>query len=208
MSHAAAHGHGHHAQEERKDAQFGKASIGKIAMWIFLVTDAMSFSGFLLAYAVLRSTMDWPEPAKYLGINLSGFATFILVCSSVSMVLAIDSCKHKDRKQMLNWLLATIAGGVIFLGIQVYEYQHLVHAGMTLSSFAHGNNLFASTFYIVTGFHGLHVLTGVLYLITEYRFALRGDYDSGDYNRLEILGLFWHFVDLVWILVFTFIYLL
>jgi heme/copper-type cytochrome/quinol oxidase subunit 3 len=208
MSHAAAHDHGHHVQEERNDPQFGKASIGKLAMWIFLVTDAMSFSGFLLSYAVLRSTMEWPEPAKYLGINLSGFATFILICSSVSMVLAIDSCKHKDRKQMLNWLLATIAGGAAFLCIQAYEYTHLVHAGMTLSSFAHGNNLFASTFYIVTGFHGLHVLTGVIYLCCEYRFAHRGDYDNGDYNRLEILGLFWHFVDLVWILVFTFIYLL
>jgi cytochrome c oxidase subunit 3 len=208
-----AHAHAsHHADssthQDRQDPQFGKASIGKIAMWIFLVTDAMSFSGFLLAYAVLRSTMDWPHPADYLGVNLSGFATFILVCSSVSMVLAVDSCKHKDRQGMLNWLAATIAGGVVFLGIQVYEYAHLINQGMTLANFAHGNNLFASTFYIVTGFHGLHVLTGVIYLITEYMFARRGDYDSGNYDRLEILGLFWHFVDLVWILVFTFIYLL
>ena len=206
MSHAATHGA--HAQEERNDPQFGKASIGKLAMWIFLVTDAMSFSGFLLAYAVLRSTQNWPNPAEHLGINLSGFATFILVCSSLSMVLSIDACKHKNRQGMLNWLFATIAGGVVFLGIQVYEYTHLVHQGMTLSSFAHGNSLFASTFYIVTGFHGLHVLTGVIYLICEYFMAKRGDYDNGDYNRLEILGLFWHFVDLVWILVFTFIYLL
>lgn len=206
MSHAATHDH--HPQEERNDPQFGKASIGKLAMWIFLVTDAMSFSGFLIAYAVLRSTMDWPHPSDYLGINLSGFATFILICSSVSMVMAIDACKNKDRKGMLNWLLATILGGASFLGIQAYEYTHLIHQGITLTSFAHGNNLFASTFYIVTGFHGLHVLTGVVYLICEYRFALQGRYDNGDYNRLEILGLFWHFVDLVWILVFTFIYLL
>lgn len=207
MSDTAAHGH-HHAIEERNDAQFGKASIGKIAMWIFLVTDAMSFSGFLLAYAVLRATQYWPDPAEHLGVNLSGFATFILVCSSVSMVLAIDFCKHKDRNGMLRWLLATIAGGVFFLGIQAYEYIHLVHQGVTFAWFAKGNNLFASTFYLVTGFHGLHVLTGVIYLICEYRYALQGHYDNGDYNRLEILGLFWHFVDLVWILVFTFIYLI
>jgi cytochrome c oxidase subunit 3 len=205
MSHAA---HGDSGMEVRNDPQFGKASIGKIAMWIFLVTDAMSFSGFLLAYAVLRSTMNWPHPADYLGINLSGFATFILICSSVSMVLSIDACKHKNRQGMLNWLLATIMGGVFFLGIQVYEYTHLIHQGMTLNAFAHGTSLFGSTFYIVTGFHGLHVLTGVIYLICEYLKANRGDYDNGDYNRLEILGLFWHFVDLVWILVFTFIYLL
>lgn len=205
MSHASSLEHAH---EDRNDPQFGKASIGKLAMWIFLVTDAMSFSGFLLAYGVLRSTMEWPHPAQYLGINLSGFATFILVCSSLSMVLAIDCCKSKDRQGMLNWLLVTIGGGVFFLGIQVYEYQHLVHQGMTLANFAHGNNLFASTFYVITGFHGLHVLTGVIYLICEYKFAREGRYDNGDYNRLEILGLFWHFVDLVWILVFTFIYLL
>ena len=200
--------HSDHAMPTRNDPQFGKASIGKLAMWIFLVTDAMSFSGFLLAYAVLRSTMDWPVPADHLGINLSGFATFILICSSVSMVLSIDGCKNKDRKAMLNWLLVTIGGGVIFLGIQAYEYTHLVHMGMTLSKFLHGNNLFSSTFYIITGFHGLHVLTGVIYLICEYRLALKGNYDNGNYDRLEILGLFWHFVDLVWILVFTFIYLL
>jgi heme/copper-type cytochrome/quinol oxidase subunit 3 len=212
MSHDVAHGHhdDHHPVQHRfdNDEQFGKASIGKLAMWIFLVTDAMSFSGFLLAYAVLRSTMHWPHPADYLGINLSGFATFLLVCSSVSMVMSIDGCKRKDRKAMLNWLMATIIGGACFLGIQAYEYSHLVAHGMTLSKFAHGNNLFASTFYIVTGFHGLHVLTGVIYLICEYRLAYLGHYDNGDYNRLEILGLFWHFVDLVWILVFTFIYLL
>lgn len=204
MSHAAAHGH----EEVRNDPQFGSASISKLAMWIFLVTDAMSFSGFLLAYAVLRSTKNWPNPADHLGINLSGFATFILICSSVSMVLAIDSCKSKKRQEMLNWLLATISGGVVFLGIQAYEYTHLVHQGISFASFTHGPSLFSSTFYIVTGFHGLHVLTGVIYLICEYRMALRGDYDQGNYNRLEVLGLFWHFVDLVWILVFTFIYLL
>lgn len=205
MSHTTTHDH---HTEERNDPDFGKASISKIAMWIFLMTDAMSFSGFLLAYAVLRSTMNWPHPADHLGINLSGFATFILICSSVSMVLSIDGCKHKDRKSMLRWLMVTIIGGATFLGIQAYEYTHLVHHGMTLSKFAHGNNLFASTFYIVTGFHGLHVLTGVIYLICEYRLAYLGHYDNGDYNRLEVLGLFWHFVDLVWILVFTFIYLL
>jgi heme/copper-type cytochrome/quinol oxidase subunit 3 len=112
MSHASSLDH---HQEDRNDPQFGKASIGKLAMWIFLVTDAMSFSGFLLAYGILRATMDWPHPAQYLGINLSGFATFILVCSSLSMVLAIDCCKSKDRQGMLNWLLATIGGGVFFL---------------------------------------------------------------------------------------------
>ncbi len=191
------------------DPEFGKASPGKIGMWIFLGTDALSFSGFLIAYAVLRSMKEWPDPLQNLGIELSGFATFILICSSVSMVLSIDGCRKKDRDEMLKWLAYTIFGGAIFLVIQAYEYIHLyVDKGMSLGQFAFGNNLFASTFFLITGFHGLHVLTGVIYLIRMYYEAHRGDFDNGDYNRLEIAGLFWHFVDLIWILVFTFIYLI
>ncbi|MFL5785912.1 MAG: heme-copper oxidase subunit III [Bacteriovoracaceae bacterium] len=207
-----AHAHdGHHSSNPLiggVDAQFGRATPGKLGMWIFLVTDAMSFSGFLIAYAVLRSKLDWPNPSDYLGIKLSGIATFLLICSSVSMVMAIDACKARNRQGMLTWLLVTIAGGATFLGIQAYEYTHLVEHGIKLNYFAHGTSLFGSTFYLVTGFHGLHVATGVGYLTCEFFNAKKGNYDNGDYNRLEILGLFWHFVDLVWILVFTFIYLL
>jgi cytochrome c oxidase subunit 3 len=200
---------GYHLLDENySDPQFKKATPSKIGMWIFLVTDAMSFSGFLLAYAVLRASKDWPTPADHLGIALSGFATFLLICSSVSMVLSIDACKAHDKKGQQNWLLATIIGGAIFLGIQVYEYTHLVHQGITLSNFIHGNNLFGSTFYMITGFHGLHVLSGVIYLCIIYKMGHEGRFDNGNYNSLEVVGLFWHFVDLVWILVFTFIYLL
>lgn len=206
MSHAVSHD----GPIEYKDAQFGKASPGKIGMWLFLVTDAMSFSGFLIAYAILRATKEWPTPAKALGgVGLSGFMTFLLICSSVSMVLTIDACKHKDRQGMLNWLLFTIVGGASFLGIQMFEYHHLItELGMSFNSYAHGTSLFASTFFSITGFHGLHVLSGVIYLIVMYIKARNGDFDNGDYNMLEIAGLFWHFVDLVWILVFTFVYLL
>ncbi len=209
MGHAS-HASHHDGPVVYNDEQFGKASPGKIGMWLFLVTDAMSFSGFLIAYGVLRATKDWPSPVKALGgVELSGFMTFLLICSSVSMVMAIDACKQKNRKGMLNWLMATIIGGAAFLGIQVYEYSHLIgHMGMGFASYAHGNSLFASTFFSITGFHGLHVLSGVIYLIVMYILAYRGDFDNGDYNMLEIAGLFWHFVDLVWILVFTFVYLL
>ena len=207
MSHAHTD---HHGPVVYQDEQFGSASPGKIGMWIFLVTDAMSFSGFLIAYAVLRATKDWPNPSQALGgVGLSGFMTFLLICSSVSMVLTIDACKRKNRKAMLNWLLFTIFGGASFLAIQAYEYTHLIgHMGMSFNSYAHGTPLFASTFFSITGFHGLHVLSGVIYLIVMYVMAHRGDFDNGDYNLLEIVGLFWHFVDLVWILVFTFVYLL
>ncbi len=197
------------------DPEFGKASPGKIGMWLFLGTDAMSFSGLLLAYGILRATKPWPNPVEALGgVELSGFMTFLLICSSVSMVLSIDACKNRDRKGMLNWLLATIAGGTIFLLIQAYEYHHLMsEMGMTFNTYTYpdgtvGQGLFSSTFFAITGFHGMHVFSGVMYLCFIYAQALKGKFDNGDYNQLELVGLFWHFVDLVWILVFTFVYLL
>lgn len=205
------HAHAHNGPVHYNDRDFGKASPGKIGMWTFLATDGMSFSGFLLAYAVLRMRSDsWPNPIEALGgVHLSGIMTFILICSSVSMVMSIDCCKRKDRQGMLNWLLATILGGAVFLGIQVYEYLHLVNdMGMTFSTYAHGDDLFSATFFAITGFHGLHVLSGVIYLCWMYSLGQKGEFDNGNYNKLEIAGLFWHFVDLVWILVFTFVYLI
>ena len=193
------------------DKQFAKASPGKIGMWLFLGADGMSFAGLLLAYAVLRATQpNWPNPVDALGgVGLSGFMTFWLICSSVSMVLSIDACKMRNREKMLFWLMVTVIGGSGFLLMQVYEYFHLINdLGMTFSHYAHGNNLFSSTFFSITGFHGLHVLSGTLYLAYLYKLAHEGRFDKGDYNLLEIGGLFWHFVDLVWILVFTFVYLL
>ncbi|MBK23645.1 MAG: cytochrome oxidase subunit III [Halobacteriovorax sp.] len=194
------------------DPQFGKATPGKIGMWIFLGADAMSFSGLLIAYAIIRAiAFDWPEDVvnSLGGVELSGFMTFWLICSSVSMVLSIDACKQRNRKAMLRWLGITVLGGAGFLAMQVWEYSHLMNdMGMTFSTYAHGNNLFSSTFFAITGFHGLHVLAGTLYLAVMWVKAYKGEFDKGDYNLLELAGLFWHFVDLVWILVFTFIYLL
>ena len=211
MGHSAVN---HDPVEYQKDNQFGKASPGKVGMWIFLAADGMSFSGLLIAYGILRAKAqalgDWPNPVEAMGgVVLSGIMTFLLICSSVSMVLSIDACKNKNKDGMLKWLLVTIIGGFTFLGLQVYEYTHMMNdLGMTFSNYAHGNNLFSSTFFAVTGFHGLHVFTGVVYLCVMYKFALEGRFDNANYNQLELCGLFWHFVDLVWILVFTFVYLL
>ena len=143
----------------------------KTAMWFLLVTDAMTFAGFLIAYAVYRVMHAWPSPKEHLGIALSSFATFILICSSVSMVFSIDACKEKNKEGMLFWLLLTILGGFSFLGIQVYEYTHLIHNGMTFTTFAHGIPLFSTTFFLITGFHGLHVLIGTIYLFILYILA-------------------------------------
>lgn len=196
-----------HAPEGMVDREMPNATSGKVGMWVYLVTDAMTFGGLLIAYAVLRASGDWPNPAHHLGITLSGLGTFILICSSVSMVLAIRGAGMSDRKQLVGWLLATIVGGLSFLGIQAYEYTHLIHDGMSLAHFHEGNNLFGSTFYAITGFHGAHVFSGVTYLTVILIKSLRGRYD-GDPSHVEIAGLFWHFVDLIWILVFTFVYLL
>ena len=198
-----------HAPEGMVDREMSNATSGKVGMWIYLITDAMTFGGLLIGYAYLRAQAmgTWPDPAEHLGIGLSSIATFILICSSVSMVLAIRGSSMANRQQLIGWLAVTIAGGAVFLGIQVYEYKHLLHEGIGFASFGHGTALFASTFYAITGFHGAHVLTGVIYLIVILFKSLNGRYD-GDPSHVEIAGLFWHFVDLIWILVFTFIYLL
>ncbi len=195
---------------ERKPDMFGNAYNGKIGMWIFLATDGLTFSGFLLAYGILRArNPNWPDPDAFLGIALSGVATFILICSSVSMVLAQAAGEVKDRKGLIRNLALTVLGGVIFLGIQAYEYIHLAHSqGMNLWEFVKGPPQFASTFFVVTGFHGFHVFSGVVYLSIILARAMLGKYDDGNMNEVEMVGLFWHFVDLVWILVFTFIYLI
>ncbi|MBP7844338.1 MAG: cytochrome c oxidase subunit 3 [Proteobacteria bacterium] len=195
---------------QRTPDMFNTASHGKVGMWMFLGTDALTFSGFLIGYGVLRArNPQWPDPAHYLGIGLSAFATFILICSSVTMVIAQAAGEVKDSKKMLRYLLFTILGGIIFLSIQAYEYTHLMHhTGMIFSDFKSGPPQFASTFYVITGFHGFHVFSGVVYLCIMAVRTWLGKYDNGNVNHVEICGLFWHFVDLVWILVFTFIYLI
>jgi heme/copper-type cytochrome/quinol oxidase subunit 3 len=201
------------------DEHVGKATGGKVGMWLFIAQDGFSFGGLLLAYGLLRIfSTDWPGPGlrttDILGINLTAFATFVLICSSITMVMAVDSAQKADRRATVKWLLLTILGGLMFLSVQAYEYTHLVGEGIgfTTSTWEGEpiNNLFGSTFYVVTGFHGCHVTAGVIYLTCILRGTLKGRYTQGGltYSPVELVGLFWHFVDLVWILVFTFIYLL
>lgn len=208
-AHGGDHKHlGGHTLES--DVHVGTATSGKLGMWIFLLSDAFSFGGLLLAYGILRGGADvWRhegEPA--LGINFTALLTFILICSSVTMVMAVAAASEGDRKAALKWLLATALGGGLFLLGQMEEYfgvlgifsHGLVHEGLSF-----GRSAYASTFYVITSFHGLHVLSGVIYILIT---ALRTARGRANANDVEVLGLFWHFVDLVWILVFTFVYLL
>lgn len=213
MSAAAEHaGHDHHHEiVVTNDPQYGMATPGKIAMWIFLLSDAFSFGGLLLSYGILRGgAKHWPpDPSLHepqLGINFTAGLTFLLICSSVTMVLAHAAMVEGNRKKCMQWLFLTILGGVGFLCGQMQEYFGLFHGeGLIKEGLHFGASSYASTFFVTTSFHGCHVFAGVCYLtVTLIRTAL-GKTDADD---IEILGLFWHFVDLVWILVFTFIYLI
>ncbi|MDA0999411.1 MAG: cytochrome c oxidase subunit 3 [bacterium] len=192
-------------------------SWGKLGMWVFLAGDAMSFGTLLAGYAVMRgSSTTWPVPADVLGISMTAFMTFLLICSSVTMVKALDAAKRGDQGRIVRFLSLTILGGLIFLGMQVFEWNHLIGEGLGISGmsghfaekFPNSARLFATTFFIITGFHGMHVTGGVIYLLCIRAQANKGAYSAGNYNAVEIVGLYWHFVDLVWILVFTFVYLL
>jgi heme/copper-type cytochrome/quinol oxidase subunit 3 len=191
-------------------------SPGKFAMWLFIAQDAMGFVGLISAYIVLRSAhpgTEWrPTVGDYgyelheglpeLNKVLTGVNTFILIVSSFTMVLALDAVQRNNVAKLKMFLFATIALGATFLGIQVYEYQHLMHEGMHMTS-----GPYASTFFLCTAFHGCHVFGGVVYLTCIWIGALRGKYSATNYSAVELAGLFWHFVDLVWIILFTIIYL-
>lgn len=179
-------------------------------MWIFLLTDAISFAGFLLAYGILRGgSQVWIHPGEPdLGINFTAALTFLLICSSVTMVLAVAAAKEDKRHETMRFLALTILGGVLFLCGQYNEWFGFTGHGLMHEGLVFGQSHYATTFYLITGFHGLHVLTGVIYLSAILIQTSRGWYDHGNYDRIEIVGLFWHFVDLVWIIVFTLVYLI
>ena len=188
-----------------EDPQYGRATLGKLGMWIFLLSDALSFAGLLLAYGILRGgAAVWRQPGEpQLGINFTAGLTFLLICSSVTMVLAYAAAVEGKRRQLCLFLGLTALGGVLFLCGQYKEYSELIEKGLIF-----GHSARASTFYVITSFHGFHVFTGVTYLTTILIRSAMGKYDHGNYNHIEIVGLFWHFVDLIWILVFTFVYLI
>ena len=143
-----------------------------------------------------------------LGINLTAFMTFLLICSSVTMVLALSGIKRGNMQEFRKFMLLTILGGTAFLACQAYEWTHLIHEGVTIVENKYGSAVFGDTFYIMTGFHGMHVFGGVVYLAVILVGGLTGRIHQGNASVVEIAGLYWHFVDLVWILIFTFVYLL
>ena len=184
-------------------------SWGKLGMWVFLCGDAMTFGTLIVTFGIMRiAAADWPVPAEVLGINLTAFMTFLLICSSVTMVLALSGIKRGNLQEFRKFMLLTILGGTAFLACQAYEWTHLIHQGVTISANKFGSPVFGDTFYIMTGFHGMHVFGGVVYLTVMLVGGLTGRITQANASVVEIAGLYWHFVDLVWILIFTFVYLL
>jgi cytochrome c oxidase subunit 3 len=225
-----------------------KASYGKLMMWFFLLSDAFTFSGLLITYGLLRYSHEayqglaadfvpsqeyWPIPEKIFdafpflhGISIPlafvGLMTFILILSSVTMVLAVEAGHRMDKKGVVKWMLWTLVGGLAFLGCQAWEWSHFIHGtdhglmvngttifGANLTINEYGPPLFADLFFFITGFHGTHVLSGVVLNFIIFYQAAMGTYEKrGHYEMVEKVGLYWHFVDLVWVFVFTFFYLI
>ena len=198
-----------HAVVEPAETPLTPDSWGKLGMWIFLAGDAVGFGTLLAAYGIMRATSaDWPDPYEVLGINLTAVMTFLLICSSVTMVKALEWLGKGDRGKAKMFLFFTALGGAIFVGCQAFEWTHLIERGLHINGNPWGAALFGTSFFIVTGFHGLHVTAGVIYLLANIGVVSRRPDPAASYNMVEIVGLYWHFVDLVWIMVFTFMYLL
>ncbi|MBM3439482.1 MAG: cytochrome oxidase subunit III [Bacteroidetes bacterium] len=201
---------------------------GKLMMWYFLMSDAFTFGAFLISYGTIRfSSNSWPDPNEVFnsfpgleGMNLPlafvSLMTFILIVSSVTMVLAVHEGHHNNRKGVQKWLAWTIVGGIAFLACQAWEWTHLHHQGAWWGrnpfpnadgTVAHTG--FANYFFTITGFHGFHVLSGVVINIIAYIMTLQGVFERrGHYLMIEKVGLYWHFVDLVWVFVFLCFYLI
>ena len=180
----------------------------KLGMWLFIASDALTFSALLMAYTYLRfSTPDWPKPFHFSpSIIFSSIMTFCLLSSSLTMVMAVHAMHHGNRKSTVGWILATIAGGVAFIVLHGTEWLNLINnEHMTPFSNEWGVPLFGATFFGITGLHMTHVAIGVIYLTIITIAVSRGKFK---YEDVEVAGLYWHFVDLVWMFVFPLVYLM
>lgn len=179
----------------------------KLVMWLFIISDAMTFAAILVAYGFLRNaTPNWPTPFKFSSsiVNVM-IMTFILISSSLTMLIAVRAARAGDKGRALNWTLITALGGAIFAALHIREWLAMIEEGVRLFQNPWGSGLFGASFFSITGLHLLHVTGGVIALVVV---GLR--YKGGRYNAddIEITGLYWHFVDLVWMFVVPLVYLL
>jgi cytochrome c oxidase subunit 3 len=178
----------------------------KLMMWWFIVTDGLLFAGFLGAYGYSRGhATSWPEQSTVFNMKLITAMTFILISSSATMATAVAAARKGDLKAATRFIMATVAGGAIFLGLQAYEWSTLIREGARPDHNPWGVPAFSAYFFLITGFHGTHVLIGGLVLAIVAWKGLRGKVTA---DGIELAGLYWHFVDLVWVFVFGCFYLI
>ncbi len=176
----------------------------KLGIWALLGSEVMFFTSLIITYIVMRGrSTTGPQPHEVLDVPLTAVNTFILICSSLTMVTALASIQRGDVRGVKRWLSATALLGVLFLSGQAYEFSRLYSEGLTLSS-----NVGGAAFFTLTGFHGMHVLGGVIWIGFVLARAWRGGVTQQNHLAVELVGLYWHFVDLVWIIIFTVVYLI
>jgi cytochrome c oxidase subunit 3 len=199
-------GFGHDVAADEVEPSWFGTTPAKFAMWVFLLSDALTFGALLVAYGFMRLTSPaWPDRTHIFDMRLITFMTFALISSSAVMAMAVGAARSNNARDAVRFLAATIGGGCVFLGCQALEWRHFIIEGATPFKNPWGVPQFSGSFFVVTGFHGFHVLSGVVILAVMLFRALRGKYSA---EGIEVAGLYWHFVDIVWVFVFAFFYLL
>ena len=201
------------------DRQAFQVSWGKAMMWIFLLSDTFIFGSFLTGYMTVRvsTTVPWPNPSEVFALHVGGatvpllliaIMTFVLITSSGTMAMAVNCAYSRDKRNAARLMVVTAGFGALFVGMQAFEWSKLIAEGVRPWGNPWGAAQFGSSFFMITGFHGLHVTGGVILLLLFARKLVRGDYDrKANYQIVEVVGLYWHFVDLVWVFIFAFFYL-
>jgi cytochrome c oxidase subunit 3/cytochrome o ubiquinol oxidase subunit 3 len=193
------HGHG-----ETGHATTTGLSNNKLGMWLFLGSECLLFGGLISTYMLYRGrTQEGPKPDQIYDIPFTSVSSFVLLMSSLTMVLAVSSANRKDMRNAKVWLVVTALLGATFVGGQAYEFTSFYREGLGFTT-----SLFSSSFYTLTGFHGVHVSVGIIMLLS-LALMLRSNRVTGDKAEvIELVGLYWHFVDIVWIVIFTLVYLI
>jgi heme/copper-type cytochrome/quinol oxidase subunit 3 len=175
----------------------------KMAMWAFLGSECLFFGALISAHLLYRNrTGDGPTRQDVYDIPYTSVSSFVLLMSSLTMVLALAAIQRGDHRKLRIWLMATALLGASFIGGQFFEFTEFVHQGLTIQT-----SPFGSSFFVLTGFHGTHVAVGILMLLSMYTLSKLGKLDVGGAHKVEMVGLYWHFVDIVWIVIFTVVYL-
>ena len=176
----------------------------KLLMWVFLGSDCLFFGSLIATYMVYRGqSLVGPYPVDIINVPVTTISTFVLLMSSFAMVQALAATNADNKKAIVTWLMATAVLGAIFIGFQIVEFNTFKNEGLTL-----GGNLFGASFFTLTGFHGAHVTLGIIWLVAMAILAQKGRVGSKNALDIELLGLYWHFVDIVWIVIFTLLYLI